>query len=396
MKISLVTDTFLPEVNGVTTVLATMRAGLIARGHAVSVVAPRYPGAPGGAEPAVTRRPSVPCPGYAQVRLSWAYDGAVGRALAAAAPDVVHVITEGPLGFVGRRWALRRGIPLVTSFHTDFPQYAVRYLGGWARRPAEAYLRWFHGAAAVVQTPSDDTRARLEALGLPQAVTWGRGVETARFTPARRSERRRAAHGGTFTVLHVGRLAREKDLDALIVAFTQAHAQLGGTARFVVAGDGPEAAMVRRALPFAEHLGFLHRDVLADLYADADLFVFPSRTETCGLVALEAMACGLPVVTADEGGVLENVRHDGNGLAVRAGDGPAFAEAIVRLATDAPQRQRLAAGALAFAASRGWEPELDRLVPMYEGAARGRPMAQERVLAVASLHGGASHAGGGG
>lgn len=370
MRIALVTDTYLPEVNGVTTVLSVMRRGLLAQGHEVFVAAPRYP-APGPDDAGVVRRASVPCPGYPQVRLSSPLGADVVPRLAAFAPDVVHVVTEGPLGAIGRRWALRRGLPLVTSFHTDFPRYARRYLGAWAVPVARRYLRWFHGPARLTQTPSAATRDELVEHGIGHAVVWGRGVDGTLFHPSRRSAERRAAMGAADVplVLHVGRLATEKDVETLVAAFVQARERLGGRAAFCVAGDGPRAAEVRAALPFARHLGFLDRGVLADLYADSDLFVFPSPTETCGLVALEAMASGLPVISSDAGGVLENMREGLNGRLVRAGDAGAFAAAIVDLLADAPQRFALAQGARAFAVARDWASELAALEHQYRSLA---------------------------
>jgi glycosyltransferase involved in cell wall biosynthesis len=369
VRISFVTDTYLPEVNGVTTVVAAMRQGLRSRGHTVQVLAPEYP-LPGPDDDGVIRRPSIPCPGYSAVRLSSPFGADVTRALDRFAPDLIHVVTEGPLGAVGRRYALRQGRPLVTSFHTDFPRYAARYLGEWAVGPAQRYLRAFHEPAALTQTPSEATRGELAALGVTRVVVWGRGVDSHHFTPARRDAMRRAALGvGRKTVvLHVGRLAVEKDPNTLITAFTAARDRLGDEAVYWVAGDGPRGDLVRRALPFARHLGFLERDVLADLYADADLFVFPSPTETCGLVALEAMASGLPVVSADLGGVLENVRHGINGVIVPAGDGDAFARAVVQLVRQRPQREVMAQAARAFAVARDWGNELDALGPMYSRA----------------------------
>lgn len=380
MRIAFCTDTWLPEINGVTTVLATMRDGLRARGHEVLVVAPRY-ATPGDDETGVVRRGAVPCPGYGAVRLSSPFGGDVRRALAAFRPDVVHLVTEGPVGLIGRRWARRAGVPFVTSFHTDFPRYAARYLGRWAVAPVRRYLRWFHGPAHLTQTPSEATRAELVAMGLPRATCWGRGVDTGRFRAERRSEARRAAQGigpDMPVVLHVSRLAVEKDVDTLVAAFRRAHARLGDHVRFVVAGDGPKAAWVRAELPFARHEGFLARDVLADLYADADLFVFPSPTETCGLVVLEAMASGLPVLAAAAGGVTEQLRDGINGHLLPPGDAAAFADAIERLVADVPHRTGLQAGARAFAADRSWERELDRLEPMYRDAASRRAAAPAR------------------
>jgi len=369
MKISLVTDTSLPEVNGVTTVLARMRRGLRDRGHQVQVIAPRYP-LPGPDDEGVLRRASIPCPGYASVRLSWPWSGRVPAALDAHEPDLVHVVTEGPIGALGRRWALANEVPLVTSFHTDFPRYAARYLGAWAVGPVRRHLQRFHTPAAHTQTPSATTRDELLALGLPNPVVWGRGVDSRVFTPERRSDRRRADAGvaGRLVVLHVGRLAVEKDVTTMTAAFRLLQARFGRRLAFWVAGDGPKAGEVRAALPFAAHAGFLARESLAELYADADLFVFPSPTETCGLVALEAMSAGLPVVAADQGGVRENVRTGINGLLVRAGDPVAFADAVAGLVADPAQRLAMAQAARAFAVACDWERELDALGPLYDSA----------------------------
>jgi glycosyltransferase involved in cell wall biosynthesis len=160
----------------------------------------------------------------------------------------------------------------------------------------------------------------------------------------------------------------EKDPDVLVDAFRRAHDEVGEAALFCVAGDGPRAPALRRALPFARHFGFLGRDLLADLYADADLFVFPSATETCGLVTLEAMASGLPVVTADQGGVLENMRDGINGMVVPTGAGERFAEAIVTLIRDLGQRDAMGQAARAFAVGRDWNREIAELERMYADA----------------------------
>src|SRR5262245_17671334 len=143
MRLALCTDIFLPEVNGVTTVLAQMRDGLEARGHAVQVLAPRYERDLAD-EHGIHRLTEAPAPGYPQVRLSFPWMRGLHRRLDEFQPDVIHAVTEGPLGLFGRRYAMRRGVPLVSSFHTDFPRYAARYLGKWAVGPTRGYLRWFH------------------------------------------------------------------------------------------------------------------------------------------------------------------------------------------------------------------------------------------------------------
>lgn len=384
MRIALVTDTYLPEVNGVTTVLARMRRGLRERGHAVELIAPAYP-QPGPDDEGVRRRPSIAFPVYNAVRLSWPWTGAVDHELDRFAPDLVHVVTEGPLGRLGRRHALTRRIPLVTSFHTDFPRYARHYLGAWAVSPARRYLRRFHGAALAIHTPSEVTRGELAALGLAHAVVWGRGVDSAIFTPARRNATRRQqlVAGDRPLLLHVGRLAAEKDVDTLIWTFVLLHAVLGQRAAYCIAGDGPRARAVREALPFAWHKGFLPRETLADLYADSDVFVFPSPTETCGLVALEAMSSGLPVVAAAAGGVRENVRDRLTGLLVRPGDARAFSRATCQLVEAPRERAAMAQAARAFAVGRDWDRELDALTPLYLDAMEQGRHARRTVRAAA-------------
>ncbi len=367
VRVTLATDTYLPEVNGVTTVLATMRRGLIDRGHSVQVLAPSYPDlSDDGAD--IHRAPSVPCPPYPAVRISWPWGRGLAARIHAFEPDLVHAVTEGPIGGFGRAYARRWQRPLVTSFHTDFPRYAGKYLGGWAVPLTQRYLRWFHGPARATQTPSDVTRGELHALGLPRAVTWGRGVDCRIFAPGRRDEHRRSALGaaGKQLVLYVGRLAVEKGMDTLIPAFQSVHATMGERCAFCVAGDGPEAGRVRRELPFARHFGFLDRDALADLYADADLFVFPSATETCGLVALEAMASGLPVIGVDAGGMRDNVRDGINGRLVRPGDAEELSRAMMAVLDDETVRYAMTQGARAFAVGRDWDRELDLLVQQYE------------------------------
>ncbi len=362
MRILYCTDTFRPEVNGVTTVLATMRDGLRRRGHEVLILCPRYDH-PTDDEAGLLRLAATPCPGYRQVRFSWPWGRGLARPLDAFAPDLVHLVTEGPLGCFGGAYARRRGLPVVTSFHTDFPRYAAQYLGRWAVRPTRAWLRRFHAAAALTQTPSAATRDDLLALGVPRPVVWGRGVDTTLFHPSRRTRPRGAT---PFEVLHVGRLAVEKDIRTLVAAFTLAHARLGARASFTVAGDGPEAGAVRAALPFARHLGFLPRMALAVIYADAELFVFPSPTETCGLVALEALASGVPVIGAAAGGIPENLREGITGCLVPPGDANAFADRIVELAGDEGRRAAMGEAARAFAVGRDWDRELEELAADYE------------------------------
>ena len=370
MRIALVTDTYTPQVNGVTTVLERIAKTLRQAGHDCVIVAPAYPGGGGGESsgPRELRVPSWPFPPYPAIRLSHPRIRTIQRFLQQFAPQVVHVATEGPLGVIGRHWALGRGVPLVTSSHTDFPQYC-RYYGAPALEPLVwRFLAWFHRPAALTHAPGRAMRASLVARGVAHTVVWGSGVDTSHFRPERRTPSIRRLMGlrdDAVVVLHVGRLAPEKELDVLLAAWGLVHDAAGLETQFVVAGDGPLAARVDESAPWIRRLGFLDRDELADLYANADVCMLPSRTETCGLVALEAMASGLPVIGANAGGFPDSITSGVNGLLVQPGDARAFASATLGLVLDAEVRRRFGEAARAVALTRDVRPENAELLDQY-------------------------------
>jgi glycosyltransferase involved in cell wall biosynthesis len=369
VRIALVSDTYTPQVNGVTTVLERMTTTLRQAGHDCAVVAPAYPRGGGGpGDDRELRVSSLPFPPYPAIRLSVPRVRLIRGFLQRFSPDVVHVATEGPLGVIGRRFALDRVVPLVTSSHTDFPQYC-RFYGAAPLEPlAWRFLTWFHRPAALTHTPGRAMRAALLDRGVPHAVIWGRGVDTSHFNPARRRAWFRRVHGlrdEAVLVLHVGRLAPEKDVDVLLEAFALAHEAVGAEAQFMIAGDGPLASRVDALGGWLPRLGFLDRHELADLYANADLCVLPSRTETCGLVALEAMASGLPVVAADAGGFRDNVASGVNGLLIPPGDARAFASAILGLVLASEPRRRYGEAARVAALGRDVDAENAELLAQY-------------------------------
>ncbi len=380
MRIALVTDTYTPQVNGVTTIVRRVVEMLgRARQHAV-VVAPEYPEGQPGAAAGELRVSSVAFPPYPALRLSLPQPRRVAHFLDAFHPDLVHVMTEGPLGVVGRRYALRRGTPLVTSYHTDFPQHS-RYYGLARLEPLIwRWLVWFHRPAQFVHTPGEAVRAELARRGLAHVRVWGRCVDTAMFDHRKRDAAFRHRLGvpyGAALVLHVGRMAAEKNLETLIAAWTIAHEQLGSSAAFVFAGDGPLARRCAAAMPWAIQLGFLEVPDLATLYASADLCVLPSRTETCGLVAPEAMASGLPVIAADAGGFRESVTDGVTGFRVAPDDIRGFASAIARLVLDPALRRRMSEDARLAAVMRSADDENERLLDEY-AVAIGRQLQEDR------------------
>jgi len=371
VRIALVTDTYTPQVNGVTTVVVRIANALREFGHNVAIVAPRYPG-DASLDPAQLRIPSASFPPYPAIRLSLPQFAAVARFLDPFEPDVVHVATEGPLGLTGRRYAMRRRIPLITSYHTNFPQYARHYGAGIIEPLVWKWLRWFHRPAVLTQTPGEAVAQELERRGIGRPIVWGRGVDSEHFRPARRSagwRRWLAGADDTAIVLHVGRLAPEKNIDVLAEAWTIARERVGQRATFVIAGEGPERRRLLTHLPWVRQLGFLDRDKLADVYASADICVLPSRTETCGLVALEAMASGLAVVAADAGGFRESIAHGRSGLLVAPDDAVGFASEILSLVIAPQRRAEIATAARAAAVARDVAPENLDLLKQYASAA---------------------------
>lgn len=373
------TDTYPPQVNGVSVVTATTIAGLTARGWECAVVAPRY--ATTARDPfrnAETRQAtervdtvaSLALPGYPDIRVAAPAVGRVARLMHQFDPDIVHCETEFVLGWIGQRLALRRQIPVVSTYHTDFSRYTEAY-GARRLRPMVArYLARFHQRSARTYTPSRPAREDLVALGIRDVEVWGCGVDAHTFHPRHRSHALRAAYGGPDTCLlvHVGRLAAEKGVERILDAYRIARDQLpAGAVHLVVAGAGPRETALRAVAPDGvTFLGNLDRATdLPRLYASGDAFVFASNTETLGLVILEAMASGLPVVAAPAGGVADHLRDGINGLAYPAGDVDAFARAIVRLVLDPRQRRHLGLRARQTAEALAWEREFVRLDESY-------------------------------
>lgn len=269
MRIAIVTDAWWPQVNGVVRTLTQTRRELEALGHSVLMVTPE------GFR-------TLPCPTYPDIRLSILPGRKVGRMIAQFCPDAVHIATEGPLGWAARRWCLKHGIGFTTAYHTRFPEYVwhrFRVPLSWTY----AMLRRFHGLATRVMVPTDTVKRDLEQWGFRRVVLWSRGVDTEMFRPGDRA----GLDDPRPIFLYVGRVAVEKDVEAFLAL------DLPGT-KWVV-GEGPQLAELRAQYPDARYGGILPQPELAKFYDAADVFVFPSRTDTFGLVLLEAMACGLPV-----------------------------------------------------------------------------------------------------
>lgn len=370
------TDTYPPQVNGVSVVTALSVAGLRARGWECAVVAPRYPNVmPHGpaireAEAGLVEIPSVAFPPYPDIRMAAPSYARISRLVRSFKPDIVHSATEFMIGRLGQIAAKRAGVVRLSSYHTDFSRYTEAYGMPWLRPTVSGYIARFHRRSARVFTPSGPARDDLNVLGVSSVEVWGRGVDINAFAPDKRSQPLRSAYGIDESVvfLHVGRLAAEKGVDKIVKAFLRARELLPtGAARLIIAGAGPEETALRTlAGPDVLFLGVLDRQrSLPRLYASADAFLFSSLTETLGLVVLEAMASGLPVIATPAGGVADHLRDGQNGIAVGANDTDAMATAIVALTRDALRRNELARGARQTALALDWEEELDRLDASY-------------------------------
>lgn len=364
MKIALVTETYPPEINGVAMTLSHLVEGLARRGHRVAVIRPRQGKADLPRDDGLYAEmlcPGVPIPGYSFLRAGLPVRGRLLKTWRADRPDLVHIATEGPLGYAALSAADKLGIPLASSFHTNFHSYSKHYGFSFLTRPALAYLRHFHNRTRITLSPTVELNDELTRDGFQGMRLLSRGVNTEVFTPARRDESLRRSWGagpGDLVVVHVSRLAAEKNYPQLLAAF----ARIRGTqpsARFVVVGDGPLRKKLARAHPWIRFTGFLPREDLARHYASADLFLYASLTETFGNVVTESMASGLPVLAYDYAAPARYIRNLENGLVVPFGDSAAWDRVADAAAADPALRRRLGAAARVTAEGISWDRVID-------------------------------------
>jgi glycosyltransferase involved in cell wall biosynthesis len=325
MRIAYVTETFPPELNGVALTVARTVAHLRDCGHEVDLIRPRQDGESIGPGHDEWRSHGWPIPVYPELRFGVALPSQIAARLSAARPQVVHVATEGPLGWAAVSAARRLGVPTTSDFRTNFHQYCHYYRLGWTAPGIGAYLRCFHNRTRRSFAPTGQVRRALFAAGFQRVEVVGRGVDGERFTPAMRDPALRARWGMSDApaLLYVGRLAPEKNVELALRAYESAR-RFVPAARMIVVGDGPLRRRLERAHPEVHFTGTLSGDALVAHYASADIFLFPSLTDTFGNVTLEALACGVPVVAFDLGAASEHVADRVNGRLVPAGDEQGF------------------------------------------------------------------------
>lgn len=362
MQIAYVTETYPPELNGVALTVARCVHYLRARGHELELIRPRQgvDRAGDGADEWLT--PGLPIPLYPDLRIGLP----VWRRLAArwrrSRPQLVHIATEGPLGWAAGRAARALAIPVTSDYRTHFHQYSRYYGCSWAEPLLRAYLRRFHNGTDRTFVPTPALRSELDRAGYLRLEIVGRGVDAQLFHPSRRNAALRAgwqAGPDSPVLLYVGRLAAEKNVVMLFDAFARVRAQRPD-ARLVLVGDGPLRKQLQQRHPEACFAGVKHDEELAEHYASADLFLFPSLTDTFGNVVLEAMASGLAVLAFDNAAAALHIEHGVNGWLAEPGDEAAFLAGACVLAQAHQHLPALRAAARDTALRSGWDDALGR------------------------------------
>ncbi|PAV27221.1 glycoside hydrolase [Tamilnaduibacter salinus] len=346
--IVIVTETFPPEINGVSHTLGRLCEGLDDRGHRVSVVRPRQRSEPQDTDQGTvvargetTIVTGLPLPGYPELRFGMTSWRRLRRLWRRQRPTAIYVATEGPLGLAAVRAARALSIPVCSGFHTNFHQYTRHYGVAFLERAITAYMRWFHNRTQRTLVPTRRTRQALEQMGIHNARIWSRGVDCQRFSPAFRDASLRAEWGladHEIAVLYVGRIAAEKNINLAASCFERLR-RLHPSARFILVGDGPMRRSLEEKHPDYIFCGMRRGEDLARHYASGDLFLFPSQTETFGNVVTEAMASSLAVVAFQDGAAGELIHPQTNGMTVPVGDDDGFVNAALRL-TDQPAFRR--------------------------------------------------------
>lgn len=369
MRVAVITESFLPQVNGVTNSVLRVCEQLQRHRHDVLVVAPG-PGPTSYAGAHVVRAPSVPLPGYRDFRLGRPWP-LLARTLRDFGPDVVHLASPAALGAQGAWTARRLGLPVVAVYQTDLAGFARRYGLAGGEAAVWRHLRRVHGSAARTLAPSRHAAEDLRRNGIQRIARWARGVDVERFSPRHRDEgwRRRHAPGGELVVGYVGRLAHEKEVGLL--TWLQ---DLPRT-RLVVVGDGPQRSALQQQLPRAQFLGLQRGEDLSRSFASLDVFVHTGGAETFCQAAQEALASGVPVVAPAAGGLLDLVDPARTGLLFRPGDGRGLRTHVTALLTDDDARRQMGRAARSSVQHRTWDVVGDQLVGHYRDAVRGTEVA---------------------
>lgn len=362
MRLAYVTETYPPEINGVALTAERFVSGLRARGHVIDLVRPKQADERPLDSTSELRSPGVPIPIYSGLRFGLPIVSTLSKRWQDARPELVHVATEGPLGWAAIRAARANGIPVTSDFRTNFDLYSEHYGFGWLRRIVGGYLKHFHNATDRTFVPTPAVSSALNKQGYERTEVVGRGVDAEMFSPGRASAELRASWGADShspVLLYVGRLASEKNVPLAFRAYEAVRARVPGV-RFVVVGDGPLREKLVRAHPHAIFVGPQRGATLAQYYASADVFLFPSLTETFGNVTLEALASGLLVAAFRSGAAAVHIEDCTSGILIEPGDEQGFVAGTCALAQQFRWLAMMRAGARRAAVAANWDAVINR------------------------------------
>lgn len=378
MRIAFFTDTFTPEINGVTNTLSKLSDYLTRMGQDFLFVAPDYNTPEQAADEHCHRVSGIRAPINPQSRLAFPLSRDMNVLMEKFNPDVIHITDPLGIGIAGLKYARRNSLPIVMSYHTNFDNYLKYHKLDNLTELVYKYMKWFYSFADLTLCPSKQTMSDLDKRGFARLGLWSRGIDAVRFTPFHRTNRLREEFGlgNRLIFLYVGRVAPEKSMDLLTAAAKQIEKQYGDKAAFVITGDGPYCDVMRHQgggnIYFT---GFKQGRELSEIYASADCFVCPSSTETFGNVMLEAMAAGVPVVCADKGGQLDFAQSGENALLFESDNAQSLTDVLAGILDQPEMLQALSVNARKTALQRDWDSIFDALLLDYETVRETRQVA---------------------
>ena len=379
LRVAMVTETYPPEINGVALTIEKLARGMQDRNHDIQVIRPRQeqdgwtPNDMAGA-PVLTR--GLPIPRYPQLKIGLPAKRLLHDLWSRRRPDLVHIATEGPLGWSALKVAKKLQIPVSTDFRTNFHAYSSHYRVGWLQKPIMSYLKKFHNSAECTTVPTESLKRELDKDGFKRLVVIPRGIDMSRFHPANRSAQLRQQWGAEDNdpvLVYVGRVAPEKNLDLLATTFEQVRT-VAPRVQCVIVGDGPSLPALQTRLPWVHFAGAQKGQALAEHYASADIFVFPSLTETFGNVVPEAMASGLAAISFNYAAGQQLIQHGINGLLCDIDDASSFTRATIEMVLNPALRERIRTETRSSPALQDWNDILLKVEQLWIHLVSFRPI----------------------
>ncbi|MGA0351498.1 MAG: glycosyltransferase [Acholeplasmataceae bacterium] len=367
-RVAIFTDTYYPQINGVSNTIYHYMKYLDDHHIPYVLVSPKYKDKMIDKEVGynIIRVKSIPFLFYKEAKVAIPNQRKLFTWLDDFDPTVIHVMTEFSIGIQGLKYGQKRNIPIFSNYSTHFVSYLKYMHLGFLSYPLKQYVKWFHKKANITSCPSRDTQNYLHTLGIEQTSVFGRGIYTDQFSPVKRDESFRQQFGSQpFIYLYVGRVSGEKSLDIALKAFQDIKFKHPRT-EFLVVGNGPKYDTWKQKFPNVHFLGYKTGEELSKIYASSDVFVFPSATETLGNVVLEAMASGLPVIVANQGGVLENVKNLHNGMIAELQTPASYQKHMLMYYEDLNHYIQMRNNGLDHAKSKHWHVIFNRLLALYQ------------------------------